>query len=109
MGDFLQSCQEQVGNTSSLVWVDDDFLAAHDVRPYLGLPLWIPDSPEDRGFSAVDNGKAVAAGLTYRPLEDTIASALDTERRSGLDRDRRAGLSPAREQELLAEWRSAPR
>jgi 2'-hydroxyisoflavone reductase len=109
MGDFLRSCQDHVGNTSPLVWVDDDFLTARGVPPYVGLPLWIPDSPEDQGFSRVDNGKAVAAGLTYRPLEDTIAAALRTERRVGLDRERRAGLTPARERELITEWRSGPR
>ena len=104
MGELLSACQEHTGSRAELEWVDDDFLTTHDVRPYLDLPLWIPDVPEDVGFSAVDSGKAVSAGLTYRPLDDTIDAALRNERRLGLRRDRRAGLIPARERELLEAW-----
>ena len=109
MGALLAACQEHVGTDLPLVWVDDAFLMAHDLRPYLDLPLWIPDGPEDVGFSAVDCGKAIAAGLTFRPLEETIGAALRTERARGLDRERRAGLTADREHRLLTEWASAPR
>lgn len=109
MEALLHACQAHVGSQGELVWVDDAFLTEREVRPFLDLPLWIPDTPEDVGFSRVDAGRAVAAGLTHRPLDETVADALATERRLGPDRDRRAGISPARERELLNEWRPAPR
>ena len=109
METVLEACQEHVGDASPLTWVDDEFLLAHDLRPYLDLPLWIPDSPEDVGFSKVDCSKAIAAGLAFRPLEATIEAALRNERLRGLDRERRAGLPADREQQLLTEWAEAPR
>ncbi len=106
MGELLHACQEHVGSSAELVWVEDDFLTEREVQPYLDLPLWIPDDPDDVGFSAVDASRAVSAGLAYRSLADTIEAALRTERHRGLDRDRRAGLSPARERELLEAWQA---
>lgn len=107
MGDFLATCRRQAGTASELVWVADRFLEERQVRSYLDLPLWLGDDPEWAGFASVDGTKALGAGLTHRPLEDTIEAALRTERRLGLDRDRRAGLSPLRERQLLEEWRRA--
>ncbi len=102
MGELLESCRRVAGSTSRLVWVDDGFLAEHEVQPYVDVPLWVPDQPDLRGFSQVETGKAVAAGLTHRPVEETVMAALETERELGLTRSRRAGLSPDRERELLA-------
>jgi len=109
MQQLLRACQDHVGTDAALTWVDDDFLLAHELRPFLDLPLWIPDVPEEAGFTRVDCSRAIADGLAFRPLEETIGSALRTERRLGLERDRRAGLAPDRERKLLTEWSSAPR
>lgn len=106
MGELLRACHQHLGSRAELEWVDDGFLMQRGVQPFLDLPLWIPDEPEDVGFSAVDGSRAVAAGLTHRPLGDTIEAALRTERRLGLDRERRAGLNPDRERALLEEWRA---
>lgn len=104
MGELLAACVEQVTAPVRLEWVDDNFLLSQRARPFLDLPLWLPDVPEDRGFSAVDFSKATAAGLTHRPISDTIAAALTTELQRGLNRERRAGLSPEHELQLLAAW-----
>ena len=45
--------------------------------------------------------RAVAAGLTTRPLEQTVEDALRWEQELGVARRRLAGLSPARERQLL--------
>jgi 2'-hydroxyisoflavone reductase len=48
------------------------------------------------------NGAAArAAGLSPRPLEETVSAALAWEVELGLDRARAAGLSAAREHALL--------
>lgn len=108
MGAFLRACLIETGSDARLQWVDDDLLIERGLRPFLDLPLWLPDLPENRGFSTVDFSKAAAAGLTHRPITDTIAAALATELRFGLERKRRAGLDARREAQLLADWRSTP-
>jgi len=82
---------------AEVTWVADEFLQEHEVGPWLELPLWIPD-PEWVGMHSIDVGRAVAAGLRFRPLEETIRGAVQAPLQDGV------GLTPEREGELLAAW-----
>lgn len=87
-----------------LVAVSPSFLDEHGVRPWSGprsLPLWLP-ADTHAGFMAHDVSASLGAGLSPRPVEESAAAALATERALGLDRERAAGLTPAEEAELLA-------
>jgi len=98
------------GHTGPVVPVDQDWLLAHDVEPWMGersLPLWLP-LPEYAGFSARASSAARAAGLVTRPLAATLADTLVWELESGPDRRRMAGLTPDEERDLLAAARGAP-
>lgn len=78
-------------------------MTAYDVQPWMGersLPLWLP-MPEYAGFSSRDNSAAKAAGLTTRPLAETLADTLTWELGRNLHRPRRAGLSDHDERRLL--------
>jgi 2'-hydroxyisoflavone reductase len=104
--DMLAACGE-----AEITWVDDDFLVEHGVEPFTELPLWIPGP--DAAFLQMSVAKAVAAGLRFRPLEETARDTLTWAQEAGeqLVNDRgnrqgRAGLDPAREAELLAAWRA---
>jgi hypothetical protein len=67
------------------------------------LPLWIPASDASMaGFMRENISKALGAGLTFPPLEDTIRATLDWDRTRDKDEPRAAGLSAGREQALLA-------
>ena len=58
-----------------------------------------------RAVFSTDASRAPGAGLTFRPLDDTVAATLaDAEPVDGI------GLAPEREAELLAAWwsRGAP-
>jgi len=105
----LAAAREVAGHRTEPVRASDDWLVGQGVEPYMGdesLPLWMP-LPDWGGFNDRADERAVAAGLVRRPVADTLADALDDERRLGLDRQpRRAGLSPAREAELVAAWRA---
>lgn len=82
----------------------ESWLLANGVAPWAGpdsLPLWVPS--EAAGHNARAASAVREAGLTVRPLEQTVSDALRWEVERGLWRDRRAGLSPVREAELLAE------
>jgi 2'-hydroxyisoflavone reductase len=90
------------GGAAELVWVDEARLAEAGVKPWEELPLWVdlPREPDFRGFLAVDIGRALAAGLTFRPFEETVADTLAwTRRRDGGSAP--AGLTREREAELL--------
>jgi 2'-hydroxyisoflavone reductase len=82
---------------ADVTWVADEFLQEHEVGPWMELPLWIPD-PEWVGMHSIDVGRAVAAGLRFRPLEETIRGAVEAPLQDGV------GLTPEREGELLAAW-----
>ncbi len=89
LGEVLASCQDVASVPSRLVWVDADWLAEQGAAPWTEVPLWIPNAP---GISAVDCGKAIANGLTFRPTRETVEDTLRwAETREGYT-DWRAGL-----------------
>jgi 2'-hydroxyisoflavone reductase len=106
MGAVMDACAACAG-AGSPVWVAESFLVDSGVTPWTELPLWIPQG-EDNVIIA-SSARAVAAGLSYRPLAETVRATLDWTKRQGLERTLRAGLSRARESELLAQWKSAER
>lgn len=84
------------------VVVDAAWLAEHDVSPWMGprsLPLWLPQE-ELRGMMQRSGAAAREAGLTHRPLRQTLAAALAEAERRG-DRPWRAGLSWPEERDLI--------
>jgi 2'-hydroxyisoflavone reductase len=100
MGKLLEEC-EAVGGDAKIVWVSEEFLEENGVEPFTELPLWVPR--EYAGMLAVDCGKAIAAGLTFRPVSETIRDVLEWDgQRAGPDLA--AGLEPERERELLSAW-----
>lgn len=107
LGEVLDACRVCAPSDARLTWVHEDFLLAHNVTPYIEMPLWAPSAYV--GFNRVDCSKAVAHGLHFRPLLDTISDTLDWHATRPTDTPLRAGLSPAREAELLAAWRSEGR
>lgn len=105
MGEVVEICRQVSGSEADLVWVDEPFLLAQNVGPWMELPLWIPASDaESAGFFAFDCSKAFAAGLQFRPLEETIKDTLAWANSRPADHPWRAGLKREREQELLALW-----
>jgi 2'-hydroxyisoflavone reductase len=103
LGEVLATCQRIAASDAQFTWVSEDFLAAHEVEPYTALPLWVPR--EMAAFDRVNCAQALAAGLTFRPLADTVRDTLVWAQNERGDAPWRAGLSPEREQELLAAWR----
>lgn len=98
--ELLDACVRATGSNAHLVWVPSAWLHERGVGQWMELPLWLT-SPEYAGMMRADNRRAVAAGLTFRPLEDTIRATLEDAEPTG-----DAGLKPEREVELLAEWAS---
>jgi Nucleoside-diphosphate-sugar epimerases len=83
-------------------WLDDEFLVEHGIGES-DLPLWSGDP----GFAAVheaDVAKAIEAGLTFRPTEETAVDTLEWDRTRTDTRP--VGLTPEREAELIDAWAS---
>ena len=103
MGEVIEACVTASGSDAEIVWVDEDFLLERGVTPWSELPFWLP---EDRsGMLSVNVGKAIADGLKFRPIGDTVRDTLawDAGRDSTVPLE--AGMEPERELELLREWR----
>lgn len=103
--DFIAAARQVAGHSGPLVEADENWLLTHGVEPWMGdrsLPLWLGDT-DHAGFSTRSSGKARAAGLTSRPLADTLAEVLAWELVRDAPEPRRAGLSIAAERALLDE------
>jgi 2'-hydroxyisoflavone reductase len=102
----------EASGVSDAVWVDEDFLLEQGVGPWMEMPLWIPR--EESGFLQMSVAKAVTAGLSFRPVEETARDTLAWAQAAGAELVTEtpygtAGLDPAREAELLTAWRSHSR
>ena len=104
MGDVLDARQHQTQSNARFTWVPDEFLLAHDVGPWVEMPLWLPDTADVRGLRNVRNDAARASGLRLRSLKDTVRDTLAEYRSRPEGRLLRAGLSPQREAALLEAW-----
>lgn len=104
MDEMLATCRRVAQSDARFVWADEAFLLEHDVQPWADLPLWIAGE-EAVGFGSVDVGKAVRAGLRFRPLAETARDTLQWARERPADHQWQAGLSAEREEELLQAWR----
>jgi len=106
MQQLLDTSKTVSGSDARFVWVAEKFLTDAGVEPWSEVPLWIPASdPEAAGFFAFDCRKAIKAGLTFRPLEETVRDTITWEATRPADREWRAGLKAERETELLGAWR----
>jgi len=102
MGDLIASCLRAAGGDTKATWVDEQFVKANEIVPWSELPAWIPTGEDSLMWAT--SAKAVAAGLRYRPLDETVKAVLEYTREKGLDRALKAGLSREREAELLRRW-----
>jgi len=91
----------------SFVWIDADFLEEMGIRPWSDMPAWFPPRGRTAGFARMSNARALAAGLTFRPLAVTARETLEWFLSQPADRqaDLRSGMNPGREEDLLAAWR----
>src|SRR6266540_4178227 len=101
LGEMLDACKRVSGSVAAFHWTSTEFLKEHEVAPWSDMPVWIPDTEEDAGFSRLDVSKAIHAGLKFRPLEDTIRDTLAWAEMRPEDHEWRAGLNPDKERVLL--------
>jgi 2'-hydroxyisoflavone reductase len=89
---------ERIAPGADLVWVDDATLLEAGVGPWMELPLWLPGD-EHAGILRADISRALAAGIEFRPLEETARDTLAWSLEAG---EQRPTLSREKEREILA-------
>src|SRR5436190_2712355 len=103
MIEMLHGCHAVTGGKATFTQVSTEFLEEQKVEE---LPIWVPTKGEYAGYGSVSNARAIAAGLTFRPLATTVIDLLDWFRSQPAERQAklRAGLTREREAELLKAW-----
>lgn len=107
MGALLEECRRTLGGDARLAWVDEKFLLENNVEAWSELPLWITDEhPSMRYFMEANCGRAIKAGLTFRPLAETVRDTFEWDKGREPAPDDRPDmtLKPERERELLEAW-----
>jgi 2'-hydroxyisoflavone reductase len=129
MGETLEGCRRASNSDARFTWVPAEFLEKQNVSAWMDMPLWVPPTGDSAGFHLRSTTKAVAAGLKFRPVDDTARAILEwwprelerrvrvTEQMKQESRDAgkpepqmpdphalRAGIRPEREVEVLAAW-----
>jgi 2'-hydroxyisoflavone reductase len=113
MSEMLNGIKTAIGFKATFTWVPAKFLAEQKIRAWSNLPVWVPDGPDNGAFSRRKIDKAVAAGLTFRPLAVTARETLAWNKTrpaadlQALAEGRRAGISAQREAEVLAAWKAS--
>lgn len=103
--EFFQGIAEGLGVEPQLTWVDQDFLTAQGIKPWMGprsLPMWLP-LPEYAGFMTRDHTGVAMAGLRQRSVAETARDTLDWLKEA-IDGPVGAGITPEEEAAVLTAW-----
>ena len=108
MAGMLAAVDGAVDGDTKLAWVPESFLDANKVSAWSDMPVWVPGHGDTAGFSRTIIRRALAAGLTFRPLELTAKDTLAWFRTQPQARQAtlRAGLTADREAQLLQAWKA---
>jgi nucleoside-diphosphate-sugar epimerase len=108
--EFIDTCIQVTGSNAEVVWADEQFLMDQKVAPWTEMPLWVPEnhpiSAETgepwKGAFSINVDKAIESGLTFRPLEESLADIYEWEKTRHLTEDEwKSGMRAEKEKELL--------
>jgi 2'-hydroxyisoflavone reductase len=97
---------------AQFTWVPWEFLQEQGVRPWRNMTVWQPPYGRTAGYQRRNASKAIAKGLTFRPLAVTAKDTLDWHKtRPQKEQDATLngeinGLAMTREAEVLAAWKA---
>jgi 2'-hydroxyisoflavone reductase len=97
---------------AQFTWVPWEFLQEQSVRPWRHMTVWQPPYGRTAGYQRRNTSKAIAKGLTFRPLAVTAKDTLDWHKTRS-EKEQLAtlngeinGLAMSREAEVLAAWKA---
>jgi 2'-hydroxyisoflavone reductase len=112
MADLLYGIKGITTAGAQFIWVPASFLAEQKVSQWRNMPVWFSPDGARAGISAKSNDRAIANGLTFRPVAVTASDTLAWHRtrpeaeQQALADGKTAGISAAREAEVLAAWKA---
>ncbi len=112
MAEMLYGMKAVTTAGAQFTWVPADFLREQKISAWRDMPVWVPWPGRDAGFMARNNARAIAAGLTFRPLAVTAKDTLDwnltrpAAQQQALAEGKIAGIPAAREAQVLAAWKA---
>lgn len=112
MGEMLYGIKAITTAGAQFTWVPADFLAEQKIRAWRDMTVWVPPAGPSAGFSRFTNARALAAGLTFRPLSVTAKDTLEWNKTrpeadlAALAQGAVGGISAAREADVLAAWKA---
>ncbi|MES9603087.1 MULTISPECIES: NAD-dependent epimerase/dehydratase family protein [Actinomadura] len=106
MEELLQSCVDMTGAEANLVWTAPEAILEAGIEPWTDLPVWLPPGEAYDTLHRGNVGKALAAGLRCRPVQETVADTWAWLRSIGGSAPQRpdrpvVGLPPEKEAEVL--------
>jgi 2'-hydroxyisoflavone reductase len=102
MGELLDTCKRISGSNATFTWADAAFIQANGMMEKGELPIWLPPTGPYSGASMVSSARAVAQGLRFRPLDESVRDTVVLyNKRPAEQRKLEAGLKAEREAELL--------
>jgi hypothetical protein len=75
-GELLGACLAATGSDAVIRWMPSAELLAKGVDPWMGVPMWVVAAAGWEAANDVDTAKAIRAGLSIRPLPDTVRDTL---------------------------------
>jgi 2'-hydroxyisoflavone reductase len=114
MAEMLYGIKAVTTSGAQFTWVPAEFLNANGIRGWRHMTVWIEPrtKPSNIGFSQRSIARALAKGLTFRPLAVTAKDTLDWNKtRPAEDLKKLAngevgGISAEKEAEVLAAWKA---
>jgi 2'-hydroxyisoflavone reductase len=108
MAEFVYGLRAATATPVTWTWADDyDFLRAQELL--YAIPWLLPEG-DLAGAARINNARALAAGLTFRPLAETTRDLLAWWYSDLLTDERRQQarfvLTPEREAEIIAAWKA---
>jgi len=74
MGEIVETAKTTIGSDVTFTWLGTEF---GDETTQVSFPIWVPYVGDYLGFHTFSYERAVDAGLTFRPLADTITATLE--------------------------------
>jgi 2'-hydroxyisoflavone reductase len=100
LANYLEEVRVGVKSTATFTWVELPFLQQQKVN----FPMVVP--PAARGIMRISAARAVAKGLTFRPLRETAADTLAWYKSAPPAAIEGLKIDLERDAKLLREWKA---
>ena len=113
IAELLYGIKAITTSGAQFTWVPWEFLQAQGVRPWSHMTVWQPPYGRTAGYQRRSAKKAIAKGLTFRPVAVTAKDTLDWHKtrpeseQLGILNGAINGLPMAKEAEVLKAWKES--